>query len=250
MKTLQALIFSAAIICIAAITASADTLTIAGNSNIFGAGHASAPGGGTLPSFVTFGSGQTILTFSSVTGTVTINVGSGSNANNPDGIGAAPADSNTTSVGGISGIAAPHAGYLVGIFETSTEPFDPRRRSLISQSIGTNFASLSPALNQTFFIGDGLTDNGTGMLQQFMIPAGATSSLFGNCGRSPIITARPDHTAITAGSFSATFDIVPEPSTWALGTSGIFSSWHFNIAADVRERSSTHLLLGFVAAVG
>ena len=101
MKILQALsIFSAAIICIAAITASADTLTIAGSNNIFGAGHASPPGGGTLPPFVTFLSGQTSLTFSSITGTVTINVGSGSNVNNPDGIGAAPADSNTTSVGG------------------------------------------------------------------------------------------------------------------------------------------------------
>ncbi len=220
MKTLQALIVPAAIICIAAFTASADTLIVAGNSNIFGAGHASAPGGGTLPPFVTFGSGQTILTFSSVTGTVTINVGSGSNANNPDGIGAAPTDSNTTSVGGISGIAAPHAGYLVGIFETSTEPFDPAPSILDFTMIGTNFTSLSPALNQTFFIGDGLTGNGTGMFQQFMIPVGATRLFLGIADAANYHGA-PGSYGDNTGSFSATFDIVPEPSTWALGLSGI-----------------------------
>ena len=220
MKTLRALTLSAAITCIVAINLSADTLTIAGNSNIFGAGHASPPGGGTLPPFVSFLSGQTVLTFSSVTGTVTINVGSGSNANNPDGIGAAPADSDTSSVGGISGIAAPHAGYLVGIFETANEPFDPAPSILNFTMSGTSFTSLSPALNQTFFIGDGLTGNGTGAIQQFMIPAGATRLFLGIADAANYHGA-PGSYGDNVGSFSATFDIVPEPSTWALGLSGI-----------------------------
>jgi hypothetical protein len=35
-------------------------------------------------------------------------------------------------------------------------------------------------LNQVFFIGDGLTGNGTGTVQQFVIPAGATRLYLGS----------------------------------------------------------------------
>jgi hypothetical protein len=70
------------------------TLNISGNANIYGAGHATSPapgggGAGTLPSRVTFTAGSfSVLTFSSVTGTVTLNVGSGDNSNDWDGFGA------------------------------------------------------------------------------------------------------------------------------------------------------------------
>ncbi len=38
---------------------------------------------------------------------------------------------------------------------------------------------LSPFLKQVFFIGDGLTGNGTGAAQQFIVPAGATRLFLG-----------------------------------------------------------------------
>jgi hypothetical protein len=40
-------------------------------------------------------------------------------------------------------------------------------------SIGTSFTTLSPKLNQLFFIGDGLTGDGAGATQKFKVPAGA-----------------------------------------------------------------------------
>ena len=144
------------------------TLTVPGNANIYGAGHATPPmpgggGAGTLPPTVTFTAGSfSVLTFSSVTGAVTLNVGSGDTPNDADGFGAASSDSNTTAFDGISGISGPFAGWLVGIFETNNEPSDPAPASLDFNSIGANFTMLSPAINELFFIGDGLSGHASG----------------------------------------------------------------------------------------
>jgi hypothetical protein len=40
---------------------------------------------------------------------------------------------------------------------------------------GYSFVTLSPALDQLFFIGDGLTGTGTGSVQGFIAPAGAAT---------------------------------------------------------------------------
>jgi hypothetical protein len=44
----------------------------------------------------------------------------------------------------------------------------------------TSQSSYSPLLNQVFFIGDGLTGTGSGSVQQFVIPAGATRLFLGS----------------------------------------------------------------------
>ena len=77
------------------------------------------------------------------------------------------------SSGGISGIE--ELGgimFLVGVFTGSTEPQAPAPPRL-NFSDNRTFPTLSPALNQIFFIGDGLTDTGTGERQIFFIPEGA-----------------------------------------------------------------------------
>ena len=47
-----------------------------------------------------------------------------------------------------------------------------------STAASRDFASLSPQLNQIFFIGDGRTSGGT--VQQFLVPAGATRLFIGD----------------------------------------------------------------------
>jgi len=196
------------------------TLTVPGTANIYGAGHATppAPGGGgagTLPPMVTFTAGSfSVLTFSSVTGTVTLNVGSGDNPNDPDGFCAAPSDSSASAFDGISGISGPLAGWLVGVFETDTEPADPPPASLDFNTIGTNFTMLSPTINQVFFIGDGLSGHGSGSVQQFTVPANATH-LFLGISDAPGYHGAPGAYGDNAGSFVATFNI-PEPGVPAL----------------------------------
>ena len=69
------------------------------------------------------------------------------------------------------------AGALVGVFVAAGGPSGPTPAALdfSGGGIGTNFAGLSPALDQLFFIGDGLTGTGTGSTQQFLAPAGAAT---------------------------------------------------------------------------
>jgi hypothetical protein len=47
-------------------------------------------------------------------------------------------------------------------------------------AIGTSFSSFSPLLKQVFFIGDGLTGTGTGTVQSFVVPDGATRLFLGD----------------------------------------------------------------------
>src|SRR5262249_6429089 len=104
------------------------TLQVSATSNIFGAGHSSPPGGGVLPPVYNFGftaDSSLFLTFSSVAGTVIVNAGSGNNVNDPDGTGAGTFSSSVNAMNGLAGITAPRAGYLVGVFETASEPANP-----------------------------------------------------------------------------------------------------------------------------
>ncbi|MGA9998887.1 MAG: Ig-like domain-containing protein [Candidatus Acidiferrales bacterium] len=142
--------------------------------------------GSTAPTIITLPSGATSIVFNSVTGSITtgcastegcivLNNGTGNNANDPDGVGAAPATSSNTGTSSISGMVAPGAGYLVGLFVPAGGPTGtaPTALDFTSSGLGTSFTSLSPQLDQVFFIGDGLTGDGTGTQQTFNIPTGA-----------------------------------------------------------------------------
>jgi hypothetical protein len=194
------------------------TLQVSGNSNIYAAGHPlpSAPGGGgagVLPQEYDFGFTATsnlFVTFSSITGTVIVNTGSGDNANDPDGVGAGSTSSSVNSLNGLSGITGPNAGFLVGVFENDIEPLNPAPAALNFSSIGISFTSLSPLLNQVFFIGDGLTGDKGGTAQQFVIPGGATR-LFLGIADAPGYNGDPGGYDDNTGQFAATFTIGPEP---------------------------------------
>ena len=90
----------------------------------------------------------------------------------------APDPSSITAVGSISGISSADngGGYLVGVFLADTVPAGPPPATLDFTG-DRDFASLSPALAQTFFIGDGRT--ATGRPQRFHVPTGATRLFFG-----------------------------------------------------------------------
>ena len=80
---------------------------------------------------------------------------------------------------GIANLTAP-INSLVGVFLSDAQPSLSRAPSGLSfPSAGSGPASLSPALQQPFFIGDGLTGTGSGSVQDFVIPAGATRLYLG-----------------------------------------------------------------------
>src|SRR6202021_1741293 len=105
----------------------------------------------------------------------------GDNPNYADGGGGKPAISSNTGTASISGMMAPGAGYLVGLFVPAGGPAGaaPAALDFTSSGLGTSFTSLSPQLDQVFFIGDGLTGNGTGTQQTFNIPTGAVQLWLG-----------------------------------------------------------------------
>ena len=208
--------------------------TINGTAVIFGAGRtgnaAGSNFGGTAPPAFTLTAGTNrVLTFSSVTGTVTFN--GGGNNNDADGVGSA-SDTVIDPFQGISGIsfnangAQPgRAGYLVGVFINGTPTgfadgssgSNASNLSFDATTIG--FSSAAPALNQTFFIGDGRTGDGTGAFQQFIAPDTASSLVLGFAD-APGYHGTPGSYADNGGAFTASFTVTgaagPEPNTFAL----------------------------------
>jgi hypothetical protein len=169
------------------------------------------------------------IEFSSVTGVV--NAGPGWPDVGPDGGTQGPGPTfgtNIFSYNGISGIVADRFLFLAGVFLTDDQPTagtEPDR--LDFRSIGTNFQELSPAISQSFFIGDGRTS--TGEIQRFRVPDTATrfyigfldSYDFGWVQGGDLPYAYWDNT----GSLKAEFGVyaVPAPSTLisALIASGV-----------------------------
>lgn len=181
------LIASAAFLCAVSV-AHADpiTVSVAGNAVIYGAGpdwgnqqFVAGQSGGALPVAITVAPGSYLTFYVSPGKTVSMN--GGVNYNDADGAGAAPASSTNNGFGSISGITAPGAGYLTGVFTKATGPNGPAPNGLnfTSSGLGTSFSSLSPVLDQQFFIGDGLTGNGTGVEQTFYVPDSAGTLYLG-----------------------------------------------------------------------
>jgi hypothetical protein len=151
---------------------------IPGTSVIYAAGTQvgeAASAGGTAPVLLAV-TGDASLTFS-ISGSVSLN--GGGNTNDADGVGAAVATSSNSGYGSISGITEPNAGGLIGVFVAAGGPSGSAPAALNFVTTGTNFTSLSPLLDQTFFIGDGLTGDGTGTAQTFYVPTGATALYLG-----------------------------------------------------------------------
>jgi hypothetical protein len=132
------------------------------------------------------------------------------------------------SFGGISGMtlfestpADRRVMYLAGVFLTDAAPSTPAPASLdfSSTALGTTFSELSPLLQQTFYIGDGLTGEGTGSVQTFWVPDGATRLFLGIVDGAYFVGG-PDYYDNNDGAFSATFEVttVPEIDPTALAS--------------------------------
>jgi len=209
-------------------------LTIRADSNIFGAGKTSAPApggssGGQLPPMFNFAAaaGQ-VLTFSDISGSVKFSaLTTGSTNGNEDG-GAFSPGTNILSYGGISGIRMDNVfGFLIGVFLNDSEPTGSGP-SALDFTNNISFAELSPQLNQTFFIGDGLTGSGLGDIQRFLVPEQATR-LFLGFADGYAVQGLAGYYNDNTGSVVANFEIqsaaehAPEPCT-ILGTLA-FAAW-------------------------
>ena len=198
-----------------AASAATTIVTVNGNNNPYLAGQAngasalgdSAPMQSPTLALTGFAEGS-IITFSAVGG---FNYSGGVPAASADGDGGLA--NLAASALGISGAQNVHYNGLVGVFlddgvNTGAAP--------ASRNDGINFAAIAPELYQIFWIGDGLTGAGTGDVQQFTAPVGATrlflgstdgSGWFNNSGVS-MVTINYTPADVAAA--------VPEPATWAM----------------------------------
>ncbi|MFO1484723.1 MAG: LamG-like jellyroll fold domain-containing protein [Verrucomicrobiaceae bacterium] len=151
---------------------------IPATSNIFDAGLNSPTQGGSLPPSINVtGLDGSKVTFPQIAGVIN----TFADVHGPDGAHTAGRSCDLTSVGGISGyLNGNNTPALVGVFLDESQPASAPERldfSAGAPALGENFTTLTPALGQVFFIGDGLTSGG--IAQQFIVPAGATRLFFG-----------------------------------------------------------------------
>ncbi|MAW59287.1 MAG: hypothetical protein CMJ94_00475 [Planctomycetes bacterium] len=151
--------------------------TVDGRANIYGSGHAAPedPGGGgpgLLPVEVAVPEDAGWFTVGGVTGQVGC-CGPNGAMNGADG-----GSLYNTGVQAWDGIASiggtGRQMFLVGVFVGPDEPADPAPTGLSFSNY--DFAELSPALRQPFFIGDG---QAAGAQQIFHVPPGATRLFLG-----------------------------------------------------------------------
>jgi len=153
-------------------------LVVPGTSNIWLAGQpngATLPGPDVAPGQSPVNTGLNVSNGGSITFSATGTVGYPGEVAGPDG-------ASTGSHGadfGLSGITNARWNALIGVFIDSNVPGGVAPASLDFGAAGLtqNFTSLSPLLNQVFFIGDGVTSGA--VVQEFNIPNGATRLFLG-----------------------------------------------------------------------
>jgi hypothetical protein len=166
----------------------AQTKKVNANAEVSGAGYKSittSDGSGILPAKIQLPADATTMVFAITGGSKTkgrctapcITVNGGGSYNDADGVGSASGE-NVSADQAISGIQTPTAGFVAGVFESGAPAGNPPA-TLDYNTIGTNFSSFSPLMQQLFFIGDGLTGDGTGTVQVFYVPTGAKSLYLG-----------------------------------------------------------------------
>lgn len=115
---------------------------------------------------------------------------------------------------GISDLSAPQ-NALLGVFLDDNQPDLSAAPTGLDFTGGIDFSTLSPLLKQVFFIGDGLTGTGSGSVQNFVIPTGATRLFLG--------TMDGVQWSNNSGGFDVTIDQVPEPSSLLLVFAGFMA---------------------------
>ena len=140
--------------------------------------------------------------------------------NDADGL-ANPTNTSITAsgYGSVSGIVTPGAGALIAVFVNGLPATGSQPATLNFATPGaTSFTTLSPLLNQVFFVGDGLTGDGMGTQQSFVAPTGAVDLLFGvadACGYNGVFACTGDNYGTFSLSYTLHGEAMPEPSTIA-----------------------------------
>jgi hypothetical protein len=122
--------------------------------------------------------------------------------------------------GGLSGFITDQLLPLAGVFLSDCAPVPPAPPTLNfgSAALGLDFLTLSPALGQVFFIGDGLTS--AGAFQTFFVPAGATRLFLGFPDAVDAV-GLPGAFADNEGFLTVTVNPVPEPGAATLALAGL-----------------------------
>ena len=186
---------------------------VASNNDIFNAGHPTPPLGDGAPIKIVLPSNSSGSAVSvSASGGVTQGVNAPSTS--PDGGYDPDLAMNIDSYDGISGIIADPGlgGFLAGVFTSDAEPSDPAPARLDYTASTGNLVTTQTvyraAVNQLFFIGDGLTGTGSGTRQQFVVPAGATTLWLG-VSDAGYYQRQPIPTTGNTGGFTATVTALP-----------------------------------------
>jgi hypothetical protein len=128
-----------------------------------------------MPPGFTIGPGDILKVLDPVVGGISFFNGFGPPLYGPEGN---PGLSVLNPFGGISGYRGTQ-GALVGVFLDNSIPggSPPLILDFTGGGLGTEFLSLTPALGQVFFIGNGVTSGN--VFQEFVAPAGATRVFLG-----------------------------------------------------------------------
>ncbi|MGO9339662.1 MAG: PEP-CTERM sorting domain-containing protein, partial [Terracidiphilus sp.] len=81
-------------------------------------------------------------------------------------------------------------------------------------------AAYSPTLNQIFFIGDGLTGTGTGAIQQFTVPVGATGLYL---AAADSVGGSNNNVGSLSVGVNGASTVTPEPDSFLLLGSGLLA---------------------------
>jgi hypothetical protein len=177
-----------------------------------------------VPSFISVAAGDVIRALDPAVGGVSFYNGIGAPFFGPGGNGAV--GSNLTAFGGISSYTGPQ-GPLVGVFLSDAVPSGapPAGLDFSPSGVGIEFASLSPALKQIFYIGDGKTS--ADAFQTFIAPSGSTRLYFGipdGFGFNGAPGAYDDNDGsyrVRIGVNQVPTPAIPESGTWALMLAGL-----------------------------
>jgi hypothetical protein len=148
-------------------------------SDLYSSSEPTADGrrGGVLPATITLAAGGGYVVFSGVHGRIGCEH---SSHWGPDGGTCAGGHTRLNAADSVSGIvAADRTLFLVGVFLSDTPGPAPAGLDFSPRALGTSRHQYEPQLGQSFFIGDGLTETGSGAQQHFVIPAGATKLYLG-----------------------------------------------------------------------
>lgn len=132
--------------------------------------------------------------------------------------GAATPDGNPGGFGSIgenklSGLDGP-SDSLIGVFIGAGLPSGSAPATLdFSTPAATSAATISPLLQQIFFIGDGLTGTGSGSSQHFTIPAGATRLFLGSLDGAGANFNNEGTFIVTVDDQTVPASATPEPGT-------------------------------------